>query len=37
MVAQYADACNLIAPTPDIVAHKLDVLREHCDALGRDL
>ncbi len=34
MVAQYADACNLF-PTPDI-GHKLDVLRAHCDALGRD-
>jgi F420-dependent oxidoreductase-like protein len=34
LVAQYADACNLFAG-PD-VAHKLDVLREHCDAVGRD-
>src|ERR1700678_1158931 len=34
MVARYADACNLF-PTPD-VAHKLDVLRAHCDAEGRD-
>jgi F420-dependent oxidoreductase-like protein len=33
MVAQYADACNLFA-TPD-VAHKLDVLREHCERIGR--
>lgn len=33
MVAQYADACNLFA-TPD-VEHKLDVLRGHCDRLGR--
>jgi F420-dependent oxidoreductase-like protein len=33
MVAQYADACNLFA-TPD-VAHKLDVLRGHCEGLGR--
>lgn len=33
-VAQYADACNigLHAET----AHKLDVLRAHCDAVGRD-
>jgi F420-dependent oxidoreductase-like protein len=36
LVAQYADACNLFAPSPDAVAHKLDVLRGHCDALGRD-
>ncbi len=33
MVAQYADACNLFA-TPDL-EHKLDVLREHCERLGR--
>jgi alkanesulfonate monooxygenase len=34
MVAQYAQACNLFAG-PDL-EHKLDVLREHCAALGRD-
>jgi alkanesulfonate monooxygenase len=34
MVAQYADACNLFA-SPD-VGHKLDVLREHCEAIGRN-
>jgi F420-dependent oxidoreductase-like protein len=34
MVAQYAQACNLFAG-PDI-EHKLDVLRGHCEALGRD-
>jgi alkanesulfonate monooxygenase len=34
LVAQYADACNLFAG-PD-VGHKLDVLRQHCDAVGRD-
>ena len=34
LVARYADACNLF-PTPDL-AHKLDVLRAHCDAEGRD-
>ena len=33
LVAQYADACNLY-PTPDL-PHKLDVLREHCEASGR--
>jgi alkanesulfonate monooxygenase len=34
MVAQYAQACNLFnGPS---VAHKLDVLREHCERLGRD-
>ncbi|MDQ2797983.1 MAG: LLM class F420-dependent oxidoreductase, partial [Actinomycetota bacterium] len=34
MVAQYAQACNLFGG-PD-VEHKLDVLRGHCAALGRD-
>jgi hypothetical protein len=34
MVAQYAQACNLFGG-PDI-AHKLDVLREHCARLGTD-
>ena len=36
LVAQYADACNLFGESPDVVAHKLDVLRRHCDAVGRD-
>jgi F420-dependent oxidoreductase-like protein len=34
LVAQYADACN-IHGGPQL-AHKLDVLKRHCDALGRD-
>ncbi len=34
LVAQYADACNLF-PGPDL-PHKLEVLRRHCDDLGRD-
>jgi F420-dependent oxidoreductase-like protein len=33
-VVQYGDACGLY-PTPDL-AHKLDVLRRHCDEQGRD-
>jgi F420-dependent oxidoreductase-like protein len=33
-VARYAQACNLF-PGPDL-ARKLDVLRAHCDAEGRD-
>jgi F420-dependent oxidoreductase-like protein len=33
-VAKYGDACNLF-PGPDL-ARKLDVLRAHCDAEGRD-
>jgi F420-dependent oxidoreductase-like protein len=34
LVAKYADACNLF-PGPDL-ARKLDVLRDHCEAEGRD-
>ncbi|MBA2558772.1 MAG: LLM class F420-dependent oxidoreductase [Propionibacteriales bacterium] len=34
MVAQYAQACNLFAG-PEL-EHKLDVLRGHCQELGRD-
>lgn len=33
-VAQYADACNLF-PGPEI-PRKLDILREHCQAVGRN-
>jgi F420-dependent oxidoreductase-like protein len=36
MVARYANASNLIANSHDEVAHKLEVLRRHCDDLGRD-
>jgi F420-dependent oxidoreductase-like protein len=36
LVAQYADACNLFGP-PATVAHKIDVLRRHCEAIGRDI
>ena len=34
LVAKYADACNLF-DSPEM-AHKLDVLREHCEREGRD-
>ena len=34
LVAQYAQAANLF-PGPDL-GRKLDVLRAHCDAVGRD-
>ncbi|GAB6987198.1 LLM class F420-dependent oxidoreductase [Nocardioides pyridinolyticus] len=36
LVAQYADACNIFPEGVDGVRHKLDVLRRHCDDLGRD-
>jgi alkanesulfonate monooxygenase len=34
LVARYADACN-IAASPE-AGRKLDVLRQHCEAVGRD-
>lgn len=36
LVARYGDACNLFTTSPEEVRHKLDVLRGHCDAEGRD-
>ena len=37
LVARYADACNLFAFVgPDVLRQKLEVLRRHCDAEGRD-
>jgi F420-dependent oxidoreductase-like protein len=36
LVARYGDACNLFASSRDDVARKLDVLRDHCAAEGRD-
>jgi F420-dependent oxidoreductase-like protein len=35
LVAQYSDACNLFAFDPSAVTRKLDVLRRHCDEIGR--
>ncbi len=36
LVAKYADACNLFFRMgTDVVKHKLDVLRSHCEAEGR--
>jgi F420-dependent oxidoreductase-like protein len=34
-VARLGDLCN-VGGEPDTVRHKLDVLRRHCDAAGRD-
>jgi alkanesulfonate monooxygenase SsuD/methylene tetrahydromethanopterin reductase-like flavin-dependent oxidoreductase (luciferase family) len=37
IVARYADACNFTDSfDPAFYRHKLDVLRGHCEALGRD-
>jgi F420-dependent oxidoreductase-like protein len=35
LVAQYGDACNIFGDAT-VVAQKLDVLRRHCDNLGRN-
>src|SRR6187200_2735752 len=35
LVAQYADACNIFGDAPTL-AHKIEVLKRHCDAVGRD-
>ena len=37
LVARYADACNLTDSfDPSFYRHKLDVLRRHCEEVGRD-
>lgn len=37
LVARYADACNLFAfAGADTIRHKLEVLRGHCEDVGRD-
>ena len=37
LVAQYGDACNLFARLgPEVMRDKLEVLRRHCDEVGRD-
>jgi F420-dependent oxidoreductase-like protein len=36
LVARYADACNLFGNGLDVVAHKLEVLKAHCEAESRD-
>jgi F420-dependent oxidoreductase-like protein len=35
IAARYADMCN-VSGGPDTLRHKLEVLRRHCDAVGRD-
>jgi alkanesulfonate monooxygenase SsuD/methylene tetrahydromethanopterin reductase-like flavin-dependent oxidoreductase (luciferase family) len=35
-VAEHADWWNTVPRPPDVLRHKLAVLREHCDAVGRD-
>jgi len=35
LVAQYADACNVFG-APEAIARKYEILRVHCEAIGRD-
>jgi F420-dependent oxidoreductase-like protein len=35
LVARYADYCNITGDT-DVIRHKVGVLRQHCEAEGRD-
>ena len=35
LVARYGDACNLFAHDLEVLRHKLEVLRGHCEAEGR--
>jgi len=36
LVAQYGDACNVGGGNPETCRQKLEVLKRHCDAVGRD-
>jgi F420-dependent oxidoreductase-like protein len=36
LVAQYADACNIFDMGPEAVRAKYDVIRRHCEDVGRD-
>ena len=35
LVATYADQCN-VTGTPETLRHKIDVIKDHCDDVGRD-
>ena len=36
LVARHGDACNVFGGDPAVVRHKFDVLRRHCERVGRD-
>jgi len=36
LVAKYGDACNFLGRSGVVLRHKLNVLKEHCKAVGRD-
>ena len=36
IAAELGDACNLVTSDPDVLRHKIGVLRRHCAEVGRD-
>jgi alkanesulfonate monooxygenase SsuD/methylene tetrahydromethanopterin reductase-like flavin-dependent oxidoreductase (luciferase family) len=36
LVAQYGDACNVGGGDPEVIRHKLEVLKRHCGTVGRN-
>src|SRR5436190_3125020 len=36
LVAKYGDACNIGGISPDVYRHEFDVVRQHCEDVGRD-
>lgn len=36
LAARYAQACNIMGQDPAVVAHKIDVVRQHCIDVGRE-
>ena len=36
IAAEHGDACNLVTSDPQVLRHKIEVLRQHCADVGRD-
>jgi F420-dependent oxidoreductase-like protein len=36
LAAKYADACNVGGGNAELIRHKLAILKQHCEAVGRD-
>ena len=36
LVARYADACNFTHPAPEEMEHKFSLIKDYCEAIGRD-
>ena len=36
IAAELGDACNIVSSDPDLLRHKVEVLRRHCAEVGRD-